>query len=127
MINHIYNVGMECEALNQWEVARVMEGLIDKTAEDLTDEEKTKVNQEFVSQGLRMCSLRAKLYCLNNTKDDIAKGTCADCKDLQSSNESTLKYAYIELCNRARSIAQRCPLAAKKEVKITTTIPPPKP
>jgi len=116
-------VGMDCRATNQWEISRLMVGLIGKTVDDLTDEEKTKVNKEFVQQGMLMCSLRKQLYCLNNT-DDKTKGTCASCNELSKQPKSPLKDMNIELCNNARRIDQ---LAPEKEEKKVTTIPPPAP
>jgi len=50
---------------------------------DLTEEEKGKVNGDFVKQGLEMCSLKKELYCLEDMTS-IGFGRCQACKDLES-------------------------------------------
>jgi len=81
--NGRFEINETCEPTNQWEVARLMAGLIGKTVDDLTDEEKTKVNRDMVEQGLLICSLRDKLYCMEDPSIRLA-GICRNCTEIES-------------------------------------------
>jgi len=101
------SVGDVCDATNQYEVARLMGGLLRKTVWDLTDEEKSKVDEELVQQGLQMCSLKKELFCLNTTS--VGLGICKACRDLdqEESMGNDLKELNQGLCEHAKKIGTK--------------------
>jgi len=117
-----------CTPTNQWEVARLMAGLVKKTVWDLSDEEKVKVNDDLVYSGRRMCSLRKELYCLNATL--LTRGVCKECKNLELDSQESeygrkLKELNKELCKHAAKIAKAPPAVKEEKPSNKTTTPSP--
>jgi len=122
--NRRFEVNEGCYPDNQWEVARLMAGLIRKKEADLTDEEKTKVNADLEEQGYRMCSLRKELYCVEDPSS-IYVGSCKACKDLESEPLGIkFKDQNREFCKHAAKIAKAPKAGQDEEEKDETTTTP---